>query len=192
MNISNRVNLQNCSDQQLIDLFGQSRDRQALAELYERYRVSVGSYLYQGIKSKKTVLDTFNTIMMDLVSNPSSQGRGRNVSVQLFSMAYQRRTEYMTNNAQRSTVQRATSSTQEKIESESKFATLPRLHKDVIELVYENNFAVDEVADIIGRTSSVIRDCLLYIKTQRPLFDGSDSSVVAMKVNVTHTEARMP
>lgn len=166
MIIKKRVNYQHYNDQELIDLFEQSRDRDAVAELYERYRVSLGNYLYRDIKSKAVVADVFNTIMLRLITDSSSQASSCRVSTKLFAMAYSFRTEYTSANKKKSNANAATTSTQDANCLGSKLANLPRLHRDVLELVYKYNFNFDEAAQVIGCSTSVVRNCWASAKDQ--------------------------
>lgn len=171
MSAIKRVGYQDCSDQQLLDQFRKLKDRGALVELYERYRVSVGNYLYRDIKNKITVVNTFNTIMLNLVTSPYDQADNRKVSTGLFAMAHELRLEHLSKNDQNSSILAAPTKTQEESTFESKLASLPRLHASVLELVYRCNFTFDEAAEIIGCTTSVVRNCLSNIKKQhRSLF----------------------
>jgi DNA-directed RNA polymerase specialized sigma24 family protein len=188
MSALKRVGHQDRSDQQLVDQYRKLKDREALVELYERYRVSLGRYLNRDIKSKITVVDTFNTIMLSLVTNPSHQLDGRKVATKLFAMAYKLRLEHLSKkNNQNNALHAAPTKPQEESTFESKLASLPRLHADVLELVYRNNFTFDEAAEIIGCTTSVIRNCLSHIKKQhRSLFEAKTSA----EDRLNYTEAR--
>jgi len=180
MNANKRVKYHDCSDQQLIDLYRQSRDRGAVAELYERYRVSVGNFLYREIKDKKAVTDTFNSMMLQLIRNSPPQLCSRHVSTKLFSMAYAHRRNYHSEESRQGTIHAVRTGSQEKNRLKSMLASLPRQHRDIIELVYQYEFSIDEVANIIGRTSSVVRNCLSHIKNQNlPLMDDPNSSTLA-------------
>jgi len=191
MSTSKRVKHQDCNDQELLDLYAQSGDRQAVAELYERYRGSVGNYLYREINNKEVVTDIFNTIMLELVSTSSLKVYGRSVSVQLFAMAYAQRREHLIGVNNKNTIQTARTSYQDKNRLKRMLASLPRLHRDIIELVYKYNFTIDETADIMGRTVSVVRNCLAHIRNQHlSLLGVSNPSVVAIEDYRSSVKAR--
>lgn len=160
-----------------------------MAELYERYRVPVGEYLYRENKNKSIVANTFNALMLRLVTERSLSECPRNVAIKLFSMAYSSRLEYRTaiQFAKAETLNRKTSNT-----LESHFPTLSRLQRDILELLYQRNFKVPDTAQIINCDISVIQDCLRSLKNQnlsRLETSNASRKLLGGGVNQIHNQA---
>lgn len=171
MSSNRQIALQDCSDQELVDLFERRRERAALGELYERYRVSIGNYLSRDIKNKEAVADTFNSMILELVTNTASQPGAGTVSTKLFAMAHEYRRAYAVKGTAKvaerdNAAKAAVAYPAENNKFKNKLASLPRLHRDVLELAYSYNFTFDEVAEIVGCKASVVSDCLLHIKNE--------------------------
>ena len=182
MSRSKRVKHQDHSDQELLDLYARFRDRQAVAELYERYRGLVGNYLYREINNKEIVTDIFNSMMLELVSASSSHSGGSSVSIQLFTKAYANRRRYLASENKKKTLHAASKSSQSINKLSRMIASLPSLHRDIIELAYKYNFTIDEIADIIGRKTSVVENCLSHVKSQHmSIFGISNTPIVAIE-----------
>ncbi len=153
MGIRKPVDVTNCSDDELLTMITRSKDRSAIAELYDRYRVSIGRYLHRNIKSKSAVTYAYNTMMHRIISGFEKKPRKTDVSVWLFSMAYQARCDYMEERV------KAGSATIDKQAKTQPWSGLPNRHKDVLELLYQHNFSFDQVANIVGCTGKTVRHC---------------------------------
>jgi len=57
------INIATADDRELLLLIGQKRDKQALAELYDRYRHSLGGFLRRKLYQDKLVDEVYNDVM---------------------------------------------------------------------------------------------------------------------------------
>jgi len=55
-------------DHELLVLIAENRDRQALAELYDRYRHSLGGFLRRKLYQDKLVDEVYNDVMMVFIT----------------------------------------------------------------------------------------------------------------------------
>lgn len=152
-----RVNYQNDSDQCLIDSFKQSRNQNALAVLYARYRVSLGNYLNRRIKKSRCATKTFNSIVTQLLVDPSKTSAKSSVATSLFALAYRQRSNF--------SEQKKSAQPNEVLDllNNGSFHHLTDLQSDVIELVYKLNFTPAEAAEIIGGNEREVQHCLAFI-----------------------------
>ncbi len=160
MAISRRVSLENSSDQELLALASHAKHRTAVAELYERYRVPIGRYLHRDIKSKAAVVYAFNTIIHRLVSGYETVPIGVDLSVKLFSMAYQAKREYID---QRQKADAKIINNHSDTQTTDKLSTP---HNDVLELLYRHDFSIEQTANILGCTTATVRHCLVVARQQ--------------------------
>lgn len=148
-----RVNYQGISDQCLLDCFKHSRNEQALAELYGRYRISLGNYLKRRLTGSQCVTKAFNSIMAQLLNNTGESMVKSSVATSLFSLAYQQHWQFT----------EGTKNVHSKRGMESLGGTscdITGFQQDVIELVFKLNFTAAEAAEIIDAEQHDVQHCL--------------------------------
>lgn len=165
------VELADASDRELINAIQAHKDRDAVIALYERYRLVMGVFLNREIANKDHVKEIFNDALFELITKSALMPEELNVSKRLLAMLYTRRLKY-------------TSVKQSESESKARFrgqstgaralkAYLPELHRHIAELAYQHNCTIPEIADIIGCTTTMVRDCLSYIQVQQQRLEAS-------------------
>jgi RNA polymerase sigma-70 factor (ECF subfamily) len=82
------LNIASVDDQQLINLIGLNRDKQALAELYDRYRHSLGGFLRRKLYQEKLVDEVYNDVMMTVWQKANSFRGDSKISTWIFGIAY--------------------------------------------------------------------------------------------------------
>ncbi len=150
------------NDQGLLDLFEKHRDRNAVRELYERYRGPIGRFLYREIKDKTTVADAFNTVILRLVSQGSKPTPECSAAIRIFAMAYTLRREYA-NGCD------SLSGSEKSMDKEAEgdpLSQLSRQQQDVLELIYQHNFSFDQAADIMDCSLLMVKSYWSDVKRQ--------------------------
>lgn len=176
--IEGRTNYSNLEDQDLIHLIGKNQDRAALAEIYERYKLPVGSFLKRKACESRTIDEVYNDVMM-VVWEKASRFRGESkVSTWLFGIAYRVRLSHG-----RKEKKHSTTSSDEVIDDnalaehckseretslrESIQAALEELsepHRVVIELAYFHGYSTAEISKIVSCPANTVKTRLFHAR----------------------------
>ncbi len=82
------IDITTIDDRELLTLIAEKRDKQALAELYERYRHSLGGFLRRKLYQDKLVDEVYNDVMMTLWQKADTFRGDSKVSTWIFGIAY--------------------------------------------------------------------------------------------------------
>jgi len=159
-------------DRTLLERISNNQDRQALTELYERYRSPVGSFLHSKLREKRLVDEVFNDVMLIVWRKASSFQAKSKVSTWIFGIAYRtslshaRKESKHTDKAQEYEMNDIAES-QESNASEHVRAAITELsenHRTVIELAYYFGHSVAEISETIDCPVSTVKTRLFYAR----------------------------
>jgi len=160
-------------DRALLDRISMNEDRQALSELYERYRNPVGSFLFNKLRGEQKLVDeVFNDVMLIVWRKASSFQAKSKVSTWIFGIAYRTSLAHMrkesrhTDKMQELEVNDMVDS-QESDVAETVRASITQLsdhHRSVIELAYYHGHTVSEISEIIDCPVSTVKTRLFYAR----------------------------
>ena len=163
---------QNIVELALIKRISENKDREALAELYECYRLPLGSFLPSKLREKRLIDEAFNDVMM-VVWKQASKFRGDSkVSTWIFGIAYRtslamarkeskhtdRNQEYDLDNIAQSEDSDAAEHVRAAI------TDLSEKHRSVIELTYYFGHSLIEISEIIDCPVSTVKTRLFYAR----------------------------
>lgn len=159
-------------DAYLIKLIGQQRDGIALAEIYERYRLTLGRFLLSGMPHAKLVDEIYNDVMLAVWRNASNFRGDSKVSTWLFGIAFRARMnasrkESKHNHMGDEVLENEESQHANVIVSETMRAAILGLsdaHKIVIELAYFHGYNTIEIAAIVDCPQNTVKTRLFHAR----------------------------
>lgn len=159
-------------DQQLLDLIGGQRDKSALAELYSRYRHSLGGFLRRKLFEDKLVDEVYNDVMM-AVWNKSEGFRGESkVSTWIFGIAYNVCLSH-SRKEQKHQVNRTDDAFDDQAEYEDSnlvehlraaITELSSDHQTVVEMAYFYGHSMAEISKMIDCPLSTVKTRLFHAR----------------------------
>ncbi len=175
MNTADALN--SLRDEQLLERIALQRDKLALAELYDRYRHSLGSFLRRKVYQDKLVDEIYNDVMMTVWQKADSFRGESKVSTWIFGMAHRicmshsrkemKHTQNMTS-VEFDEIQ--SQPNQNEAESEMvdqlRIATakLGENHRTIVELTYFQGHSLSEVAEIVGCPLNTVKTRLFHAR----------------------------
>jgi len=182
-------------DNELLTLIGTHRDRAALTELYNRYKLPLGRFLQRQLGGSQLVDESYNDVML-AVWQKATQFKGNSkVSTWIFSIAYRsqlanvkkesRHTHgdaddfldaFMADKLQEIDIQTKT--------NEKLHAALSELsddHRSVIELSYFHGYNTCEIADIVACPQNTVKTRLYHARKKLKSVLESDDVVIKVE-----------
>jgi len=180
-------------DQQLLDRIAGHQDKSALAELYNRYRHSLGSFLRRKIYQDKLVEEVYNDVMMTVWQKAGSFRGESKVSTWIFGVAYRicmshsrkemkhtkNKTEIEFDTLEAKPEETYDSSTSDMIDQlRVATAKLSDNHREVIELSYFHGHSMTAISEIVGCPVNTVKTRLFHAREKLK------SSLAVSAVNV--------
>ncbi len=165
-------------DQQLIDLIAGHQDRDALTEIYARYRHNIGSYIRRRVFEPKLVDEIYNDVMFAVWQKAGSFRADAKVSSWIYGIAYRVCLTHV-RKEQKHTKDSSDidfDSLPEKVEQENALqedrldqikramAQLKELHRDVIELAYFDGHSLEEISQILKLPLNTVKTRLFHAR----------------------------
>lgn len=165
-------------DRQLIDLISEHQDRDALTEIYARYRNTVGSFIRRRVFEPKLVDEIYNDVMFAVWQKAETYRADAKVSSWIYGIAYRvclthvRKEQKHTKDS--SSVDFDT--LPEKVEQENSVhedrldlvkRTMVRLkdhHRNVIELAYFDGHSLEEISQILELPLNTVKTRLFHAR----------------------------
>jgi len=175
--MNNANALVSLEDEQLLELIALSRDKLALAELYDRYRHSLGSFLRRKVYQDKLVDEIYNDVMMTVWQKASSFRGESKVSTWIFGVAHRicmshtrkemKHTQNMTE-VKFDEIQAKPDrfENEEDLVDQLRVATekLGESHRTVIELAYYHGYSLNEIAKIVDCPVNTVKTRLFHAR----------------------------
>jgi RNA polymerase sigma-70 factor (ECF subfamily) len=167
-------------DNELLTLIGENRDRAALTELYNRYRLPLGHFIQREMSGTKLVEEVYNDVML-IVWNKASGFRGDSkVSTWIFGIAYRTRLTHSRKESRHNHCGTGEFMDNVQIEDESDLEArtsvsetlhaamieLPSKHRVVIELAYFHGYSTAEIAGIVGCPQNTVKTRLFHARNK--------------------------
>jgi len=159
-------------DQQLLELISKQRDRSALAELYQRFKSTVGSFLKRKTCEDKLVDEVYNDVMLIVWENAHKFRGESKVSTWIFTIAYRikialsqkekRHAHLTTEDFIHDVIPETGASLEETIEDA--MLKLSEAHRTVIELSYFHGYNTSEIAAIVGCPQNTVKTRLFHAR----------------------------
>ena len=166
------INITTIDDRELLDLIAQKRDKQALAELYDRYRHSLGGFLRRKLYQDKLVDEAYNDVMMTLWQKADVFRGDSKVSTWIFGIAYKtclshsrKETKHTSNSVDHELDEVAQES--ESGLAESLRAAITELsddHRTVIEMAYYYGHSIVEISEMVGCPVNTVKTRLFHAR----------------------------
>lgn len=180
----NREQYREFEDEDLISLIGQKQDGIALAELYERYRLTLGRFLLRGLAHAKLVDEIYNDVMLAVWRNASNFRGDSKASTWLFGIAFRARMnasrkENKHNHMGDEVLENEEAPETEAFVSETMQAAISKLsddHKLVIELAYFHGYNTHEIASIVDCPQNTVKTRLYHARKKLKSSIESDHS----------------
>lgn len=162
------------SDETLLKQIAELRDYQALQALYNRYRHSVGSFLFRKFGEGQQADEIFNDVMLTVWQKAPDFRSESKVSTWIFGIAYRvclshsRKEKKHRDHLEIDVLERMP----ESVESEgveqlkSAVAQLSEHHRTVVELAYFHGFSLNEISDIADCPVNTVKTRLYYARKQ--------------------------
>ncbi len=173
-------------DLSLLTLIADKRDKRALTEVYNRFKLSVGRYLQRGLDEQKLVDEAYNDVMLTVWNKADSfQGKSK-VSTWIYGIANYKRisaygsenkhAHYTTEDQLDGLSQPDNSSIEESVQDA--IAKLSSDHRDVIELAYFHGYSTMEIAEIVNCPVNTVKTRLFHARRKLKTAFGSEFSHV--------------
>jgi len=172
------------TDEVLLERIANNKDRQALTDLYDRYRHTLGGFLRRRLREQKLVDEVYNDVMFT-VWNKAVNFRGdAKVSTWIFGIAHRvclsqsrkesRHTDqiadYELNDLPDAVLSNEVAQSGLQDTLQAALMTLSDAHRNVIELAYYQGYSIADIATIIERPVNTVKTRLyharLYLKDQ--------------------------
>jgi len=166
------------NDDGLLVLVGERRDRDALAELYYRYRIIVRGFLQKKMSEPALFEEVYNDVMLTVWEKANSFRGASKVSTWIFGIAYRTRLahnrkesrhkhnksdEFVINAGveDETTLENQTSSSET---LRAALAELSEQHRSVIVLAYFYGYSTQEISDILGCPKNTVKTRLFHAR----------------------------
>lgn len=161
-------------DDRLLILIASRRDSDALAALYERYRVIVGRFLQRGMCETMLVEEVYNDVMLAVWRKASSFRGDSKVSTWIFSIAYYIRCTHakkesrykhdVANDSELSHEGESETGSSLRETIQDAMMTLSEAHRMVIELSYFHGYKTSEIAVIVDCPQNTVKTRLFHAR----------------------------
>lgn len=168
----NLIDIATLEDQKLLYLIAQERDKQALAELYDRYRHPLGGFLRRKLYETKLVDEVYNDVMMTIWKKADGFRGDSKVSTWIFGIAYRtclshsRRETKHTSGAVSYELEKVPTKTESDLVGQLK-AAITKLsddHKTVVEMAYYYGHSIAEISVMIDCPVNTVKTRLFHAR----------------------------
>ena len=168
----NPINLSTVEDSQLLALIAEKRDKQALAELYDRYRHTLGGFLRRKLYQDKLVDEVYNDVMMTLWQKADTFRGDSKVSTWIFGIAYRtclsharKETKHTSNSADYELEEMAEDGESGLVESlRAAMTELSDDHRVVVEMAYFYGHSLTEISSMIDCPVNTVKTRLFHAR----------------------------
>jgi len=168
-------------DHELLGLIANRQDKLALAELYDRYRHTLGSFISRKVYQDKLVDEIFNDVMFTVWQKASIFRGDSKVSTWIFGIAHRvcmsqtrKEMKHTKNMTEAEFDELPAKASEDELDSENKADLVDQLrvatsklgenHRDVIELTYYHGHSLVEVSEIIGCPVNTVKTRLFHAR----------------------------
>ena len=174
MSTNKKTQTAEISDESLITQIANQRDYQALELLYDRYRHSVGSFLFRKFSENQLVDEIYNDVMLTVWQKAASFRGASKVSTWIFGIAYRTCLAHSRkeNKHRDNQTLNALENMSEEFDSEgvellrSAMVQLSSNHRTVVELAYYHGFSLNEISEIADCPMNTVKTRLYYARKQ--------------------------
>lgn len=171
--------LNSLDDLDLLKRIGEQQDKLALAELYDRYRHSLGSFIRRRVYQDKLVDEIYNDVMLTVWQKAASFRGDSKASTWIFGIAHRicmshlrkeiKHTQHMTEvelDDIPAQVDEPNRNAEQIEKLRSATSKLKENHRVVIELTYFHGHSLIEIADIIGCPINTVKTRLFHARNK--------------------------
>ena len=159
-------------DQEILNLIASQRDKMALAELYDRYRHSLGGFLRRKLFEDKLVDEVYNDVMLTVWQKAEGFRGDSKVSTWIFGIAYRicmshsRKEHKHTANMSGYEPEDIAEETESDLVEQLRAAVteLSEDHRTVIEMAYFYGNSLAEIAEIVGCPLNTVKTRLFHAR----------------------------
>jgi len=184
------------TDDKLLKLIAKHKDRDALTELYTRYRAQVSRFLQRNVYDASLIDEIYNDVMMALWKQANSFRGDSKVSTWLFGIAYR---VQLTHNRKESRhkhgdiddykaedeMEDVAGISEQRAAAESLRAAMAELsdsHRIAIELAYFHGYKTHEIAQIVDCPQNTVKTRLFHArKMLKQVLEAEQSDSVAVE-----------
>lgn len=165
------------SDEQLLEQIAHGRNKEALAELYDKYRHSLGSYIRRKVYEDRLVDEIYNDVMLTIWQKADSFRGDSTVSTWIFAvanrvcMAHSRKEKKHTQQATEAEFDEmpspnSSAESDSELKDQLRIATakLNESHRTVIELAYFHGYNLNEIAEIVDCPVNTVKTRLFHAR----------------------------
>lgn len=203
--MNNQQTYSEFNDTQLLKLIA-NRDRIALEELYNRYKIPVGRFLELKLGQTKLIEECYNDVMLVIWQKANTFRGDSKVSTWIFSIAYRTQLSLSRKEQRHKSVQSEelmddfASKKNTTFEIETKinevlYEALTELsndHRTVIELCYFHGYSMDEISNIVGCPQNTVKTRLFHARKKLKEsinLQNNDNDVIATKTEEKTTKS---
>jgi len=165
-------NIAALEDQALLTLIADERDKKALAELYDRYRHSLGGFLRRKLYQEKLVDEVYNDVMMTVWQKAEVFRADSKVSTWIFGIAYRMCLSHSRKETKHTskTVDYELDEVAENVESDlvehlrAAIIELSEDHKTVIEMAYYYGHSIIEISEMVDCPVNTVKTRLFHAR----------------------------
>lgn len=159
-------------DSELLTLIAQQRDKQALAELYDRYRHSLGGFLRRKLYQDKLVDEVYNDVMMTLWQKADTFRGDSKVSTWIFGIAYRTCLSHARKEIKHTSVTAEYELEEMSDDNESSLvenlrAAMTELsddHRTVVEMAYFYGHSIAEISEMMDCPLNTVKTRLFHAR----------------------------
>lgn len=169
--------LETLDDTRLFERIANERDKKALAELYDRYRHSLGGFIRRKVYQDKLVDEIYNDVMLTVWQKAGDFRGESKASTWIFGIAYRismthvrkemKHTQNMVNvEFDEMKAKPDPSSSENDLVDQLRIATanLKENHREVIELSYFHGHSLREISEIVGCPENTVKTRLFHAR----------------------------
>ena len=167
----NKLSVKQLSDSQLLEEIGR-QNKQALSELYDRYKHSLGAFLMRKLNQQKLVDEVYNDVMYTIWDKATTFRGDSKVSTWIFGIAYRQCLSHYRKESKHSDrleyaelddlPQKDETNADENLHIA--LASLNEKHRTVIDLAYYYGHSVTEISDIIDCPVNTVKTRLFHAR----------------------------
>lgn len=195
------LNYGDFSDNELLNLVGESQDRDALTELYNRFKPIIGRFLQRDNCDSKLIGEVYNDVMLAVWRNAKNFRGDSKVSTWLFSISYRIRLAHSRKEwrhkhsyfdelvvepeSENASYIDEPSSQSEAITVAMKELTEP--HRVAVELSYFHGYSILEIANIVRCPQNTVKTRLFHARKKlKEALEANKLSEAALSNHASH------
>jgi len=180
-------------DQALLDLIAAEQSKAALAELYDRYRHSLGSFLRRRLYQEKLIDEAYNDVMMTVWQKAANFRGDSKVSTWIFGIAFRtslslaRKEQKHTSSAADFELDDMAQPQEEHSLQEQLRAAMGKLstdHREVVEMAYFYGYSLAEISKMIDCPLNTVKTRLFHARQKlKQIIVAEEGRLVAGSAN---------